>query len=78
MMVKKSAEKLGVREIDFTLLTQFRTALANKTTNELLQVLINTIHRLQDALNHVHKNFKQYVLEPCPKTLDLNKKTKEL
>lgn len=78
MMVKKTAEKSGVQEIDFILLTQFCTALENKTTSELRQVLINTIGRLQDALSHVHKNFKQYILEPCPKTLDMNKKRKEL
>ncbi|XP_014473962.1 PREDICTED: uncharacterized protein LOC106744063 [Dinoponera quadriceps] len=73
-IVKKTAEKLDVQEIDFTLLMQFRTALTNKIRSELLQVLTNTINRLQDALSHVHKNFRRYVLEPCPKTLDLNKR----
>ncbi|XP_034940489.1 uncharacterized protein [Chelonus insularis] len=63
-----AANLYGVPEIDMALLERFSECLTTPCRAAMLDVLSDTKLRLMDHLTNAHKDFRIYLLEPCPKT----------
>ncbi|XP_011494283.1 PREDICTED: uncharacterized protein LOC105359382 [Ceratosolen solmsi marchali] len=64
-----AAEELDdVPEINLDLLEKYTDALANRSSDSMIDVLEETKYCLMNHLRQAHKGFRAYVMQPCPKS----------
>lgn len=63
-----AADLNGVPEIDLAILERFSECLTNPSRDSMLGIMRDIKIRLTENLQNIHKHFRAYALEPCPKT----------